>query len=226
MRLQPRAATQKDPASCTDPIPPALQDKAQSTLKCLGAHLRIAGDSDGSAVALGARPTMSTATRRFRNISAIVRELNQAGLKTQTVNDLLTMYVEAASQHALRMIFVPDVEAKSFDTTHWKGRHIPIVSPAAPDGRLGAAPWTAGQSVIPRLVDATDPPDPELHSRPCQSCATNCSTSNPPSFTKRTRPLAQPPGRSPPHPRYPEDTGQNDPTHLPHPSQIARGQQC
>ena len=166
VRLQPRAATQKDPASCTDPIPPALQDKAQSTLKCLGAHLRIAGDSDGSPVAMGARPTMSTATRRFRNISAIVRELNQAGLKTQTVNDLLTRYVEAASQRALRMIFVPDAEAKSFDTTHWKGRHIPIVSPAAPDGRFGAAPWTAWQSVIPTVVDATTHQTQTLASMP------------------------------------------------------------
>ena len=31
-------------ATCDSPIPPAFQDKAKSTLKCLGAHLRIAGD--------------------------------------------------------------------------------------------------------------------------------------------------------------------------------------
>ena len=48
---------------------------------------------------------MQTATERFQNISAILRELNQAGLKMQTVNDLLTMYVGAASQHALRTTF-------------------------------------------------------------------------------------------------------------------------
>ena len=33
----------------------------------------------------------------------------------QTVNDLVTMYVGAASQHDLRMTFVPEAEAKSFD---------------------------------------------------------------------------------------------------------------
>ena len=33
----------------------------------------------------------------------------------RTVNDLLTMYVGAASQHALRTTFVPFVEAVSFD---------------------------------------------------------------------------------------------------------------
>ena len=58
---------------------------------------------------------MQTATRRFQTISAILRELNRAGLKMQTVNDLLTMYVGAASQHALRTTFVPEEEASSFD---------------------------------------------------------------------------------------------------------------
>ena len=41
--------------------------------------------------------------------------LNQAGLKMQTVNDLLTMYVGDGSRHALRMTFVPETEADSFD---------------------------------------------------------------------------------------------------------------
>ena len=38
---------------------------------------------------------MNTATMRFRKISTIMRDLNQAGLKMQTVNDLLSMYVGA-----------------------------------------------------------------------------------------------------------------------------------
>ena len=50
---------------------------------------------------------MNTATRRFQNVSAILRELDQAGLKMQTVNALLIMYVGAASQNVLRMTFVP-----------------------------------------------------------------------------------------------------------------------
>ena len=102
-------------ASCQDPAPMAFQDKATLTLKCLRAHLRIAGDIEGSPVELGGRPSMQTATRRFQNISAILRELNQAGLRMQTFNDLFTMYVGAASQHALRTSFVPKEEAASFD---------------------------------------------------------------------------------------------------------------
>ena len=38
------------------------------------------------------------------------------GLNAQTVNDLLTMYVGATSQHVLRMSFVPEEEALNFDT--------------------------------------------------------------------------------------------------------------
>ena len=59
---------------------------------------------------------METTTRRFQNISALLRELNQASPKDQAVNDLLTMHLGAASQHALRMTFVPETEVKKFDT--------------------------------------------------------------------------------------------------------------
>ena len=65
---------------------------------------------------------MNTATRSFHNISAIMREPNLAVLKIQTFNDLLTMYVGAPSQHALRTTFVPEAQALSFDTeivAHW-----------------------------------------------------------------------------------------------------------
>ena len=57
----------------------------------------------------------------------------------QTVNSLLTVYGEAASQHALRMTFVPEAEAKNFGTevvafwSHLTGRgatsplfHLPL----------------------------------------------------------------------------------------------------
>ena len=42
-------------------IQPAFQDKAKAkqTLKCLGAHLRIAGDSEGSAVELRGRASIA-----------------------------------------------------------------------------------------------------------------------------------------------------------------------
>ena len=163
-------------ASCTGPIPSAYQDKAKSTLKCLGAHLRIAGDSEGCPVELGGRPFMNTATMRFRSISATLRDLNQAGLKLQTVNDLLIMYVGAASQHALRTTFVPYEEAASFDNeivAYWSqlaGRdvtsplfHLPLRMGGLGVGsavqRHAAAPWTAWQTVIPTLMAATDSTD-------------------------------------------------------------------
>ena len=84
----------------------------------------------------------------------------------QTVNDLLTMYVGAASQHELRTTFVPREEAVRFDKEivfYWSqlaGRdvtsplfHLPLrmgglgVGSAAQ--RHAAAPWTAWQSIIP-----------------------------------------------------------------------------
>ena len=113
---------------------------------------------------------MNSATTRFRNISTILRDLNQAG---QTVNDLLTMYVGAASQHALRTTFVPFEEAVSFDSeivAYWSqlaGRdvtspvfHLPLRMGGLGVGsavqRYAAAPWTAWQTVIPTLMAATD----------------------------------------------------------------------
>ena len=163
-------------ATCNSPIPPAFQDKAKSTPKCLGAHLRIAGDSEGCPMELGGRPSMQTATQRFQSISATLRELNQAGLKMQTVNDLLTMYVGAASQHELRTTFVPREEAVSFDkeiVSYWSqlaGRdvasplfHLPLrmggLGVGSADHRHAAAPWTAWHSIIPTLMEATESPD-------------------------------------------------------------------
>ena len=74
-------------------------------LNCLGGHLHIQGDSEPSPVVLGEHATMEKTTRRFRDISATLAELNAERLHAQTVNDLLTMYVAAASQHVLRMSF-------------------------------------------------------------------------------------------------------------------------
>ena len=139
-------------ASCTNPTPPVFLDKAKPTLKCLGAHISVSLET------VKATPW------------------KQAGLKMQTLNDLLIMYVGAASRRALRMTFVPEAEALSFDTeiaacwSQLAGRdvtsplfHLTLrmkdlgVGSAAQ--RHAAAPWTAWQSVIPTLLDTTDPPD-------------------------------------------------------------------
>ena len=89
-------------ASCQDPIPPEFQDKVTLTLSCLGGHLQIHGDIEPGPVVLGEQATMEKTTQRFQRIAT-------------TLADLLTMYVGAASQHVLRMSFVPEREAHNFD---------------------------------------------------------------------------------------------------------------
>ena len=101
-------------ASNQDPIPPEFQDKVKLTLICLGGHLQIHGDTEPSPVVLGEQATMEK-TQRFQKIATTLADLNAEGLSVQTVNDLLTMYVGAASQHVLRMGFVPEQEAHNFD---------------------------------------------------------------------------------------------------------------
>ena len=74
------------------------------------------GDSEPSPVVLGEQATMEKTTQLFRAIASTLAELNAEGLSMQTVNDLLTMYVGAVSQHVLRMGFVSEHEATTFDT--------------------------------------------------------------------------------------------------------------
>ena len=87
--------------SCQDPIPLEFQDKVTLTLSCLGGHLQIHGDTEPSPVVLGEQATMEKTTQRFQKIATTLADLNAEGLNVQTVNDLLSMYVGAASQHAL-----------------------------------------------------------------------------------------------------------------------------
>ena len=101
--------------SCQDPIPLEFQDNVTLTLSCLGGHLQIHGDTEPSPVVLGEQATMEKTTQRFQKIATTLADLNAEGLHVQTVNDLLTMYVGAASQHVLRMSFVPEQEAQNFD---------------------------------------------------------------------------------------------------------------
>ena len=49
---------------------------------------------------------MEKTTQRFQKIATAQADLNAEGLNAQAVNDLLAMYVGAASQHVLRMIFL------------------------------------------------------------------------------------------------------------------------
>ena len=101
--------------SCQDPIPPEFQDKVTLTLSCLGGHLQIHGDTEPSPVVLGEQATMEKTTQRFQKIATTLADLNAEGLNAQAVNDVLTMCVGAASQHVLRMSFVPEQEAHNFD---------------------------------------------------------------------------------------------------------------
>ena len=65
---------------------------------------------------------MEKTTQRFQRIATTLADLNAEGLNAQAVNDLLTMFVGATSQHVLRMSFVPEQEAHNFDrqvTNFW-----------------------------------------------------------------------------------------------------------
>ena len=184
LQLQP-SKVQIWKASCQVPIPPELQDKVRLTLSCLGGHLRIHGDIEPSPVVLGEQASMDKTTQRFQRIATTLADLNAEGLNAQTVNDLPTMYVGAASQHALRMSFVPEQEAHNFDmqvTTSWS--HLirrDVTSPlfflplktwglgvGSAVQRHAAAPWRAWQSVIPTLTATILSPDTDtlFHAAP------------------------------------------------------------
>ena len=164
--------TQVWKGSCQDPILPEFQDKVTLTLSCLGGHLQIHGDTEPSPVVLGEQATMEKTTQRFQKIATTFADLNAEGLNVQTVNDLLTMYVGASSQHVLRMSFVPEQEARNLDrqvTSFWSHLiHRDITSPlfflllklgglgvASAVQRHAAAPWRAWQSIIPTLMATT-----------------------------------------------------------------------
>ena len=163
-------------ASCQDPIPPEFQDKVTLILSCLGGHLQIHGDIEPSLVVLGGQATMEKTTQRFQRIATALADLNAEGLNAQAVNDLLTMYEGAASQHVLRMSLVPEREAHNFDrqvTTFWS--HLiqrDITSPlfflplklgglgvGSAVQRHAAAPRRAWQSIIPSLMATTQSPN-------------------------------------------------------------------
>ena len=194
-------------ASCQDPIPPECQDKVTITLSCLGGHLQIHGDMEPSPVVLGEQATMEKTTHRFQRIATTLADLNAEGLNAQAVNDLLTMNVGAASQHVLRMSFVPEQEAHDFDrqvTTFWS--HLiqrDITSPlfflplklgglgvGSAVQRHAVAPWRAWQSIIPTLMATTQSPDtdslfsstPQLRAQLAQLQSTLSQQMNKPTF--------------------------------------------
>ena len=120
---------------------------------------------------------------------------------SETVNDLLTMYVGAASQHVLRMSFVSEQEAQNFDRqviTYWSRlMHRDIASPlfflplklgglgvGSAVQRHAAAPWRAWQSIIPTLM-ATTQSRTQIHfSVQHHYYVPNVLNSNPPSPNK------------------------------------------
>ena len=132
-------------ASCQDPLPAELQDKVRLTLSCLGGHLQIHGDIEPSPVVLGEQASMEITTQRFQRIATIFADLNAEGLNAKTENDLLTMYVGAASHQVLRMSFVPEQEAYNFYTqvtTFWshliqRDATSPLFSLAVKLGEVG-----------------------------------------------------------------------------------------
>ena len=135
--------------------------------------LQIHGDTEPSPVVLGEQGHHGEDnTTLSANFSTTLADLNAEGLNVQTVNDLLTMYVGAASQHVLRMSFVPEQEAQNFDRqviTYWSRlMHRDIASPlfflplklgglgvGSTVQRHASARWRAWQSIIPSLMATT-----------------------------------------------------------------------
>ena len=210
--LQKSTKTQVWKGSCQDPIPPEFQDKVTLTLSCLGGHLQIHGDTEPSPVVLGEQATMEKTTQRFQKIATTLADLNAEGLNVQTVNDLLTMYVGAASQHVLRMSFVSEQEAQNFDRqviTFWSRlMHRDIASPlfflplklgglgvGSAVQRHAAAPWRAWQSIIPLFKFNTTTTCP-THSTPIHPLPTN----------KQTHLPTQTTWSSPSSPNHPKET--------------------
>ena len=151
--------------------------------------------------------TMEKTTQRFQKIATTLADLNAEGLDVQTVNDLLTMYVGAASQHVLRMSFVPEQEAENFDRqvmTFWSRlMHRDFASPlfflplklgglgvGSAVQRHAAAPWRAWQSIILSLMSTTQSPDtdslfsstPQLRAQLAQLQSTLSQQMNKPTF--------------------------------------------
>ena len=190
--------TQVWKGSCQDPIPPEFQDKVTLTLSCLGGHLQIHGDTEPSPVVLGEQATMEKTIQRFQKIATTLADLNAEGLNAQAVNDLLTMYVGDASQHVLRMSFVPEQEALNFDrqvTSVWSRlNQRDIASPlfflSSAVQRHAASPWRAWQSIILTLMATTQSPDtdslfsstPRLRAQLAQLQTTVSQQMNKPTF--------------------------------------------
>ena len=154
----------------------------------------------------------------FRKLLPRLQTSTLRDANAQTVNDL-TMYVGAASQHVLRMSFVPEQEAQNFDRqvlTFWSRlMHRDITSPlfvlplklggfgvGSAVQRHAAAPWRAWQSIIPSLMTITRSPDTDslfrsnttttcpTHSTPIHHLPTNEPTLLP---TQTTRSSSTPP---------------------------------
>ena len=177
---------------------------------------------------------MEKTTQRFQKIATTLAELNAEGLNVQTVNDLLTMYVGAASQHVLRMSFVPEQEAQNFDRqviAYWSRlMHRDIASPlfflppklgglgvVSAVQRHAAAPWRTWQSIIPSLMSTTQSPDTDslfsfnttitcpTHSTPIHPLPTNEQTFLP---AQTTRSSSSPPN-------HPKETSLHHPKEHP-----------
>ena len=216
------------------PIPPEFQDKVTLTLCCLGGHLQIHGDTEPSPVVLGEQVTMEKTTQRFQKIATTLGELNAEGLNAQAVNDLLTMYVGAASQHVLRMSFVPEQEVHNFDRqviTYWSRlMHRDIASPlfflplklgglgvGSAVQRHAAAPWRAWQSIIPLLMATTQSPDTDslFSSTPLLRAQLTQLQSTPLPTNEQTHLPTQTTWSSPSPPNHPKETCLHQPKEHP-----------
>ena len=156
-------------------LPPQYRQYLVPQLKCLGAHLRVAGDDTNTSIEL-TEPThpFHDPMRKLVRLTANIRSLQEHGLKRQTAITLLQAYTGSATQHVIRNYFVTDTQAREWDSqvlTSWSqliGK--PLVANALArlprreagvactdaEHRHDAALWSAWTGAIAHIISHTN----------------------------------------------------------------------
>ena len=150
---------------------------------------------------------MEKTTQRFQKIAATLADLNAEGLMSKLVNDLLSMFVGAASQHALRVSLHLSRRHKTLtDKFFLSGRVLCIATlprssffyPSSLEVWCGfccsktcCSSMACVQSVIPSLMTSPDTNSlfrstPILRDQLTLSSQTTRSCSSPPNHRKET----------------------------------------
>ena len=152
-------------------LPASLQPLLVRSFKCLGTHLRLAGDSDHSDLQLtDPEHPFRTPITRIRTLTRNITALQAYGLKQQTAITLLQAYASSAAQHIARNYFLTDRQGQDWDevvmeawsailnkhhtTTHLTALPRKLGGAGATDmqSRHHAAVWSAWTGALPHIL--------------------------------------------------------------------------